>query len=149
MLVRDLPPGRRSVLYGLALIAVLGMGVLVLHNMLGVGGARFDSPVTEWVQANTFLVASVLCLLLAVTAAAQKPANSQGKSTFVSLDGARVYYKGYGIGREAIVLIHGWSCNQDYWRDQVPDLAERSRVITIDLLGHGQPQQDPVAAETV
>ncbi len=63
MLVRDLPPGRRLVLYGLAAIAVLGMGVLVLHDMLGVGGARFDTPITEWVQANTFLVASVLCLL--------------------------------------------------------------------------------------
>ena len=63
MLVRDLPPGRRLVLYGLAAIAVLGMGILVLHDMLGVGGARLDTPITEWVQANTFLVASVLCLL--------------------------------------------------------------------------------------
>jgi diguanylate cyclase (GGDEF)-like protein len=63
VLVRDLPLGRRLVLYGLALIAALGMGVLVLHDMLGVGGARLDAPITEWVQTNMFLVASVLCLL--------------------------------------------------------------------------------------
>jgi diguanylate cyclase (GGDEF)-like protein len=63
VLVRDLPLGRRLVLYGLASIAILGMGVVVLHDMLGVGGARLDAPITNWVQANTFLIASVLCLL--------------------------------------------------------------------------------------
>jgi pimeloyl-ACP methyl ester carboxylesterase len=41
-------------------------------------------------------------------------------------------------GSEAVVLIHGWTCNIDSWRDQIPDFAKRNRVIAIDLPGHGQ-----------
>ncbi len=64
--------------------------------------------------------------------------------------GARVHYKSYGDkshdkgghdkggkGNEALVLIHGWSCNLDYWRDSTPELAKRNRVIAVDLPGHG------------
>jgi pimeloyl-ACP methyl ester carboxylesterase len=36
------------------------------------------------------------------------------------------------------VLVHGWTCNLDNWRDQIPDLAKRNRVIALDLPGHGQ-----------
>jgi pimeloyl-ACP methyl ester carboxylesterase len=82
---------------------------------------------------------SVLCVLLvAATAAAQNPANTQSESRQTSLDGMRIHYQSYGKGREALVLIHGWSCNLDFWRDLVPDLKKRSRVIAIDLPGHGQ-----------
>ena len=54
-------------------------------------------------------------------------------------------YQSYGKGREALVLIHGWTCNLDYWRDQVPDLAKRNRVIAIDLPGHGQSDKPEIA----
>jgi pimeloyl-ACP methyl ester carboxylesterase len=60
----------------------------------------------------------------------------------------RVHYKSYGNkggnGREALVLIHGWTCNLDYWRDSIPDFAKRSRVIAIDLPGHGQSDKPEV-----
>lgn len=85
----------------------------------------------------------MLCLLLLVAAAAaQKP---DGKSHYASLDGKRVYYKSYGKGREALVLVHCWSCNMDHWRDQIPDFAKRSRVIALDLPGHGQSDKPEVA----
>ncbi len=74
-----------------------------------------------------------------------EPSASEGKSRYAKLDGARVHYKSYGKGREALVLIHGWSCNLDYWRDQVPDFAERNRVIAIDLPGHGQSDKPEIA----
>ena len=88
----------------------------------------------------------MLCLLLLVTAAvAQKPGSSQGESHYASLDGKRVYYKSYGKGREALVLVHCWSCNMDHWRDQIPDFAQRSRVVALDLPGHGQSDKPEVA----
>ena len=59
-------------------------------------------------------------------------------SRFATLDGMRVHYVNYGKGSEALVLIHGWTCNVDNWRDQIPDFARRKRVIAIDLPGHGQ-----------
>jgi pimeloyl-ACP methyl ester carboxylesterase len=89
---------------------------------------------------------SMLCLSLLITAAAaQKPGSLQGKSHYASLDGKRVYYKSYGKGREALVLVHCWSCNMDHWRDQIPDFAKRSRVIALDLPGHGQSDKPEVA----
>src|SRR5207247_269597 len=97
-------------------------------------------------RAHIRWLVSVMCMLfLLAPAAAQKPASSQGEGRYASLDGARVYYKSYGKGNEALVLIHGWSCNIDYWRDQIPDFAKRNRLIAIDLPGHGQSDKPEIA----
>jgi pimeloyl-ACP methyl ester carboxylesterase len=80
-----------------------------------------------------FSLLFVLMLVAAATASA-----FDGESKFAKLDGARIHYKSYGKGAEALVLVHGWSCNLDNWRDQFPDLAKRNRVIALDLPGHGQ-----------
>jgi pimeloyl-ACP methyl ester carboxylesterase len=82
-------------------------------------------------------------MLMATAVFAQDPKNSQSKYT--SLDGARVHYQSYGKGSEALVLIHGWTCNLDHWRDQIPELSKRSRVIAIDLPGHGQSDKPQLA----
>lgn len=37
----------------------------------------------------------------------------------------------------AIVLIHGFLENKTMWKNIVPTLSQRNRVISIDLLGHG------------
>jgi pimeloyl-ACP methyl ester carboxylesterase len=85
------------------------------------------------------LVFALACALLVVPAAmAQKLLAAEGESHYARLDGSRIHYKSFGKGREALVLIHGWSCNLDYWRDQIPDFGNRNRVIAIDLPGHGQ-----------
>jgi len=70
--------------------------------------------------------------------------NPRAESRFTKLDGARIHYVNYGKGSEALVLIHGWTCNIDNWRDQVPDFAKRNRVIAIDLPGHGQSDKPQV-----
>jgi pimeloyl-ACP methyl ester carboxylesterase len=94
-----------------------------------------------WAQVTT-----VLCLLLAgASAHAQKDAQAEVQSRYASMDGARIHYQSYGKGDEALVLIHGWTCNLDYWRDQVPDFAKRSRVIALDLPGHGQSDKPQIA----
>jgi pimeloyl-ACP methyl ester carboxylesterase len=58
-------------------------------------------------------------------------------SRFATLDGNRIHYKSVGSGREALVLVHGWSGDLNAWRFQVPELARRARVIVLDLPGHG------------
>lgn len=63
--------------------------------------------------------------------------SATAESRYTTLDGARIHYVNYGKGSEALVLIHGWTMNVDNWRDQIPDLARRNRVIAIDLPGHG------------
>jgi pimeloyl-ACP methyl ester carboxylesterase len=86
-----------------------------------------------------------VALVGAPAAMAKKPAPSAGESRYAKLDGARVHYKSYGKGSQALVLIHGWTCNLDNWRDQVPDFAKRNRIIVIDLPGHGQSDKPQIA----
>jgi pimeloyl-ACP methyl ester carboxylesterase len=81
--------------------------------------------------------ALLLALTLAPVALGKDSSVPKAQSRFAKLDGARIHYVNYGKGREALVLIHGWTCNLEYWRDQIPDLAKRNRVIAIDLPGHG------------
>ena len=85
---------------------------------------------------------SAVALLSGLTFfAAAKPLNSaipEGKSRFAKLDGNRIHYEDHGKGREAIILIHGWTGDLSFWRGQIPDLSKRARVIAVDLPGHGQ-----------
>ncbi|TRX23454.1 alpha/beta hydrolase [Flavobacterium franklandianum] len=49
----------------------------------------------------------------------------------------KISYSDIGKGN-AIVLIHGFLENQTMWQDLVPELSKKHRVITLDLLGHGE-----------
>jgi pimeloyl-ACP methyl ester carboxylesterase len=102
---------------------------------------KIRSPFTLG-RAIHLLLFSIALLLAAgftapVTPEAKTEKSAAGESRFAKLDGARVHYVNYGKGSEALVLIHGWTCNADNWRDQIPDFAKRNRVIAIDLPGHG------------
>jgi pimeloyl-ACP methyl ester carboxylesterase len=101
------------------------------------------SAQSGWVLLT--IVGLAVVLVCAPAATAQKSSTSAGKSRYAKLDGARIHYQSYGKGREALVLIHGWTCNLDYWRDQIPDFAKRNRVIALDLPGHGQSDKPEIA----
>src|SRR2546423_7560697 len=81
-------------------------------------------PRVEWLLllVLTFAVA----LVSTPTAKGQKAAAPEGKSHYATLDGNRIHYQSYGKGREALVLIHGWTCNLDYWRDQGTALSKKN-----------------------
>ncbi|MDQ4123461.1 MAG: alpha/beta hydrolase [Acidobacteriota bacterium] len=80
----------------------------------------------------------ILALLLvfsqAVNASDQTP-----KSDWAKFGGSKIHY--YDIGnskqRTALVFVHGWTCNADFWRSSFgafPDM----RLIAVDLIGHGK-----------
>src|SRR5437762_2778648 len=60
-----------------------------------------------------------------------------GESRYAKLDGQRVHYENHGKGHEAMVFVHGWTCNLSFWSRQVPAFEGKIRVIAIDLPGHG------------
>lgn len=67
-------------------------------------------------------------------------AGATGVATTPSPDGVPIVYEVHGEARAdapSLVLIHGWSCDRSYWASQVGPLAERFRVATLDLAGHG------------
>src|SRR3970282_1484694 len=49
----------------------------------------------------------------------------------------KISYSDTGKG-SAIVLLHGFLENQTMWQNLVPELRQKNRIITIDLLGHGE-----------
>ena len=60
-----------------------------------------------------------------------------GPGTVIAGDGVEIAYTVTGDGTPALVLVHGWMCDQTYWLNQVDDLARDHIVVTVDLPGHG------------
>lgn len=56
--------------------------------------------------------------------------------SFVDVDGARLHYVEAGTG-EPVVLIHGLGASTFTFRHTIPELAQRYRVVAIDLRGFG------------
>ncbi len=52
-------------------------------------------------------------------------------------DGVEIVYAARGAGATAIVLIHGGLANRSFWAPQLDALADRYRVVALDLGGHG------------
>ena len=61
----------------------------------------------------------------------------------VTSDGSRVHYESYGKGQDAVVFIHGWTCDLTFWRGQAP-VYEKHRALLVDLPGHGQSEKPEV-----
>ena len=55
---------------------------------------------------------------------------------YADLGDVRLHYVTAGQG-PAVVLLHGWSQTWFMWRDMIPRLAARYRVIAPDLRGLG------------
>lgn len=73
-------------------------------------------------------------LLLAISTFAIIP-----ESRWAKLDESRIHY--YDIGntksKNALIFIHGWTCNAEFWKDSYSAFPSY-RVIALDLIGHGK-----------
>ncbi|HDM92605.1 MAG TPA: alpha/beta hydrolase [Candidatus Korarchaeota archaeon] len=70
---------------------------------------------------------------------------SARSKSFVTSDGVRISFAEFGAG-EALILIHGWAASRLFWKHQIPELAERYRVVALDLRGHGDSEK-PLPAD--
>jgi pimeloyl-ACP methyl ester carboxylesterase len=69
--------------------------------------------------------------------APQAPVVEGGPQLVTSADGVHIEYHLYGSGEPAVVLIHGWSCDGNYWKEQIAPLKAKYTTVTVDLAGHG------------
>ncbi len=58
-------------------------------------------------------------------------------STTVNYRNSTIYFSQSGAGA-TVILLHGFLESSTMWKDMVPELSSRFRVITIDLPGHGK-----------
>lgn len=75
-------------------------------------------------------------LITASCARQHSPDPEQG--SVLSADQTEISYTLYGSGETALVFVHGWCCDQGYWREQVDTFSQDYTVVTIDLAGHGK-----------
>ena len=85
---------------------------------------------------ESFVTLAVLAVV--AIAAAAPPALAESTSRSATLDGMKVHYESRGTGREAVVFVHGWTCDHTFWNAQVPAVAAKARTIALDLPGHGK-----------
>jgi pimeloyl-ACP methyl ester carboxylesterase len=60
-----------------------------------------------------------------------------------AVDGAKIHWSSTGVAQQAVILVHGWTCDESSWDAQVPVLSAKYRVITLDLPGHGKSDPPP------
>lgn len=77
-----------------------------------------------------FLIIAALCIATAGN-------TSPGTGAVLSADSVSIGYTLQGEGTPALVFVHCWCCDGDYWKHQVPHFAKRHTVVTVDLAGHG------------
>jgi pimeloyl-ACP methyl ester carboxylesterase len=61
----------------------------------------------------------------------------------VEARGIRFHVAEAGTGRDAVLLLHGWPQHWYEWRHLIPALADRHRVIAMDLRGFGWSDAPP------
>jgi pimeloyl-ACP methyl ester carboxylesterase len=66
------------------------------------------------------------------------PYGPVSERTVTSADGTAIAVRITGPeGAPTVVLSHGWTCTQEFWRLQVLQLGDRLRLVTYDQRGHG------------
>jgi len=56
---------------------------------------------------------------LAIAAAGAAQAGTESPR-IAKLNELHIHYENYGAGPEALVFIHGWTCDLTFWRGQEP-----------------------------
>ena len=79
----------------------------------------------------------VACLLLLLLTFGEASGETEWPHIAFSKDGTPISYEIFGVGEPTLVFVHGWSCDARYWRAQVPVFSKNSRVVVLDLAGHG------------
>jgi pimeloyl-ACP methyl ester carboxylesterase len=101
----------------------------------------------------TLVAPAAVALLIAVSGCSQKeaapppataaapaasPADAEGAPRIaIAPDGVHVQYRVYGKAEPALVFVHGWSCDSNYWREQLAAIERKYTLVTVDLAGHG------------
>jgi pimeloyl-ACP methyl ester carboxylesterase len=91
---------------------------------------------------KTLLVGATACAAISAAPALIDPpdptvTDDERTLESVLIHGDRVTYRDEGSG-DVVLLIHGMGGSSQTWRDVIPALAKKYRVIAPDLLGHGQ-----------
>jgi len=61
----------------------------------------------------------------------------EGPRLAMSPDNVHIEYRVLGRGEPAVILVHGWACDANYWNEQLAALKAHYTVVAVNLAGHG------------
>lgn len=88
---------------------------------------------------NNLVVTFVALLLVAVITNISDASDVINKNISIvkSMDDSAIAYSVQGEGDITIVFVHCWTCNHEFWKNQIAHFAKDYRVVWLDLAGHG------------
>ena len=104
--------------------SILLAGVLLAAGCGGQGGGSHSAPPVPAATSTT-------------AAATANAALGEGPRITLSSDNVHIEYRVYGQGDPAVLLVHGWACDENYWHAQLEALKPHYTVVTLNLAGHG------------
>jgi pimeloyl-ACP methyl ester carboxylesterase len=87
-------------------------------------------------RSRVMLFSFVALALLTAVAHAQDAKAT--KKTIKAEDGVNLVCEVRGKGDTALIFLHGWCGERDYWKNQVKEFAPDYRIVTLDQAGHGE-----------
>ncbi len=106
----------------------LALAGALLALLAGAGCSRAPAPAAAPAAAEA----------AATPPAGIPPGNySEGEHLTLSPDGVHIEYRIFGTGDPAVILVHGWACDGNYWNQQVEALKAHYTVVIVNLAGHG------------
>ena len=85
---------------------------------------------------------AISCCLVAAMVRGGEPDVKPIKKTFRAADGANIIGEVRGKGETALVFLHGWGGDREYWKNQVAAFAGDYRIVALDQAGHGESRTD-------
>lgn len=71
------------------------------------------------------------------------------ESTLTIDDGQALPVTEAGNGTQPVVLVHGWTCNRKHWQPLLDSAPDGTRLLAVDLPGHGDARDVTLPAWTV
>ena len=85
----------------------------------------------------------IACFLLLAAGAVRGDGDAKpGKKTVRAEDGLSIVCEVRGQGDTALVFLHGWCGDREYWKHQVDVFAADYQVVAVDQAGHGESGKD-------
>ncbi|MBI3409426.1 MAG: alpha/beta hydrolase [Planctomycetes bacterium] len=96
----------------------------------------------------TGVFVSLTCFSTLISFAMGGGADKAAKKTIRADDGVNIVCEVRGKGDTALVFLHGWCGDREYWKNQVDVFAPAYRVVAPDQAGHGESGKDRKAWTT-
>jgi pimeloyl-ACP methyl ester carboxylesterase len=91
---------------------------------------------------NTRLAALCFALICTLAALADDTSAKATKKTIRAADGVNIACEVRGQGDTALIFLHGWCGDHEYWKHQVEPFSADYRIVTLDQAGHGDSGKD-------